>query len=205
MTNPYDPYGIGSVQNAFLMPIEDIFTIKHRGIVVTGRIERGRVQAGDTVDLVGIKEPIRQAVIKEIEMFRKILPAAEAGNSVGCLLEKVQPGDLERGQVLASRGSIRAHKDFSAQLQMLAKEDGGRHTPFFDGYTASVRLHSVDIPGKVKLLYGMAMGVPGESFEVNIALAVPVALEVGTQFTLREGGRAVGGGICTRIDDAYPY
>lgn len=205
MTDPYNPFSTGPVQESFLMPIEDIFNIKNRGVVVTGRIERGSIGAGDSVEIVGIKEPARQAIVRELEMFRKILQVAHAGNNVGCLLSGVKSTDLERGQVLASIGSIRAYKKFSAQVTMNTREEGGRHTPFFDGYKPGIRIRSVNIPGSLKLPYGMSMGMPGQSLEAEIELRAPVALEVGTKFTLREGDRTVGSGICTRLDDPYPY
>jgi elongation factor Tu len=205
MADAYNPFSTDPVHEAFLMPIEDIFNIKRRGVVVTGRIERGMVSAGDPVEIVGIKEPVRQAVVRELEMFRKLLNVAHAGDTVGCLLQGIQPTDLERGQVLASIGSIRAYKKFSAQVTMSTREEGGRHTPFFDGYRPSIHIRSVDIPGSIKLPYGMSMGIPGESIEVEVELNVPVALEIGTKFALREAGRTVGSGICTRLDDSYPY
>ncbi|HLV99181.1 MAG TPA: EF-Tu/IF-2/RF-3 family GTPase [Ktedonobacterales bacterium] len=205
MANPYGPFSTGSVPDSFLMPIEDIFNVKHRGVVVTGRIERGTVHVGDAVEIVGIKEPGRQAVIRELEMFRKVLTVAQAGNSVGCLLQGISTTDLERGQVLASIGSIRAYKKFSAQVRIYTKEEGGRHTPFFDGYRPNIHIRSVDIPGLVKLPDGMSMGIPGQSFEMEIELSMPVALEAGTTFVFREGGRPVGSGICTRLDDTSPY
>jgi elongation factor Tu len=192
--------------DSFLMPIEDIFNLKHRGVVVTGRIERGTVHVGDTIEIVGMREPGHQAKIRELEMFRKLLKVAQAGDAVGCLLEGIhQPTDLERGQVLATIGSIKAHKKFSAQVQMATKEDGGRHTPFMADYRPTIHIRSVDLHGSLKLPYGMAMGIPGEAFEAEIELPVPVALEVGTKFTLREAGRTVGSGTCTRLHDGYPY
>ena len=205
MTDPYNSFAPDPVHDSFLMPIEDIFIIKNRGVVVTGRIERGMVHAGDPVEIVGMKEPSRQAIVRELEMFRKVLKVAQAGNSVGCLLSGVQSTDLERGQVLASIGSIRAYKKFSAQVTMNTREDGGRHTPIFDGYNSSIRIRSVDITGSLKLPYGMSMGMPGDTLEAEIELRAPVALEVGTKFALRESGRTVGSGICTRLDDSYPY
>lgn len=155
MTDAYGPFSTGPVHDSFLMPIEDIFNIKQRGIVVTGRIERGMVHVGDSIEIVGMKEPIRQAVVRGLEMFRKLLTVAQAGNNVGCLLDGIQPTDLERGQVLASIGSIKAYKKFSAQVQMNAQEDGGRHTPFFEGYRPSIHIRSVDILGSMKFPYGM--------------------------------------------------
>jgi len=205
MANPYGPFSTGPVHDSFLMPIEDIFNVQQRGVVVTGRIERGMVQVGNRVEIVGMKEPIRQAIVKELEMFRKVLAVAQAGNSVGCLLQGIQHTDLERGQVLASIGSIKAYKKFRARVQMNTQEDGGRQTSFVDGYRPSIRIHSVDISGSMKLPYGMSMGMPGQALEAEIELPVPVALEVGTQFVLREAGRTVGSGICTRLDDTYPY
>ena len=205
MANAYNPFSTGPAYDSFLMPIEDVFTIKHRGIVVTGRIERGTIQVGAPIEIVGMKEPSRQAVVSGLEMFRKMIKVAQAGNAVGCLLQGIQPADLERGQVLASIGSIRAYKKFSAQVHINTKEEGGRHTPFFDGYRPNIHIHSVDIPGSIKLPDGMSMGIPGQSLEMEIELPVPVALEVGTPFALREGGHVVGNGTCTRLDDPYPY
>jgi len=205
MANPYGPFSTDPVYGSFLMPIEDIFNIKHRGIVVTGRIERGMVRVGDPIEIVGMKEPSRQAIVKGLEMFRKVLTVAQAGNTVGCLLQGIQPADLERGQVLAGIGSIRAHKKFSAQVRVYTKEEGGRHTPFFDGYHASIHIRSVDIPGSIRLPDGISMGMPGQSLEMEIEVPVPVALEVGTTFEVREAGRTIGSGICTRFDDTYPY
>ena len=206
MANPYGSLATGPAANALLLPIDDIFTIKHRGIVVTGRIVRGAVQVGEAVEVVGRREPSRQVIVKELEMMRQVLQQAQAGDVVGCLLHGVQhPTDLERGQVLARPGSIRAYRQFSAQVQMLTREQGGRHTPFFEDYRPNVHIHSADVPGVVKLPLGMPMGIPGESFEVAIELAAPVALEVGMEFHLREAGHVVGRGTCTRIDAAYPY
>ncbi|MBA2285640.1 MAG: hypothetical protein H0W02_09165 [Ktedonobacteraceae bacterium] len=205
MADAYSPFSTGPVHDSFLMPIEDIFNIKNRGIVVTGHIERGTVHAGDPIEIVGIKEPIRQTIVRELEMFRKLLTVAQAGDNVGCLLQGIQPTDLERGQVLASIGSIKAYKKFSAQVNMHSREEGGRHTPIFDGYHPSIHIRSVDITGSIKLLYGMSMVMPGQSIEAEIELNVPVALEVGTKFVLREASRTVGSGICTRLDGAYPY
>jgi elongation factor Tu len=205
MANAYNPFSTGPAYDSFLMPIEDVFIIKHRGIVVTGRIERGMVQVGDAIEIVGMKEPSRQTVVKELEKFRKPLTVAQAGDAVGCVLQDVQSTDLRRGQVLASIGSIRAYRQFSAQVHINTKEEGGRHTPFFDGYRPNVRIHFVDIPGSIKLPSGMSLGIPGQSFEIVIELSAPVALEVGTPFALREGERVVGTGTCTRIDDpSYP-
>jgi elongation factor Tu len=184
----------------FLMPIEDVFGIKGRGTVGTGRIERGIVKTGENVEIVGIQEATRTVVVTGVEMFQKTLDQGMAGDNVGLLLRGIERADLERGQVLAKPGSIKAHKEFKAQVYVLSKEEGGRHTPFFNGYSPQFYIRTTDVTGAIKLPEGVEMVIPGDNIEMTVQLIQPVAMEIGSHFAIREGGRTVGSGICTKID-----
>ena len=182
----------------FLMPVEDVFGIKGRGTVVTGRIERGKVKVGETIEIIGLKET-RATVVTGVEMFRKILNEGIAGDNVGCLLRGVERTDVERGQVLAAPKSITPHTTFQAEVVVLKKEEGGRHTPFFNGYRPQFYIRTMDVTGESELPAGVEMVMPGDNVNLKIKLIVPVALEVGSRFAIREGGRTVGAGVITKI------
>jgi elongation factor Tu len=184
----------------FLMPIEDVFGIKGRGTVGTGRIERGVVKTGESVEIVGMKEETRTVIVTGVEMFQKTLDQGEAGDNVGLLLRGVERADLERGQVLAKPNSIKPHKTFKAQVVVLSKEEGGRHTPFFNGYRPQFYVRTTDVTGAIKLPEGVEMVMPGDHIEMTVELIQPVAMEEGVKFAIREGGRTVGAGVCTKIE-----
>ncbi|MDO8614412.1 MAG: elongation factor Tu [Dehalococcoidia bacterium] len=182
----------------FLMPIEDVFGIKGRGTVVTGRIERGVVKTGEEVEIVGFGET-RKTVCTGVEMFRKILDTGEAGDNVGCLLRGVERDDVQRGQVLAKPGSITPHTKFDSEVYCLSKEEGGRHTPFFNGYRPQFYIRTTDVTGTIQLPEGVEMVMPGDNIKMTVELITPVALEEGVRFAIREGGRTVGAGVITKI------
>lgn len=182
----------------FLMPIEDVFTITGRGTVVTGRVERGRVKVGDTVEIVGLRET-KSTVVTSVEMFRKILDYAEAGDNVGVLLRGVAREEVERGQILCKPGSITPHKKFKAQVYVLTKDEGGRHTPFFSNYQPQFYFRTTDVTGTIKLPEGVEMVMPGDNIEMTVELGKLIAVENGTRFSIREGGRTVGAGNVTEI------
>jgi elongation factor Tu len=182
------------------MPVEDVFGIKGRGTVVTGRIERGVVKVGESVDIVGMQEEKRTVVVTGVEMFQKTLDQGMAGDNVGCLLRGVERVDVERGQVLAKPNSIKPHKKFQAQVYVLSKEEGGRHTPFFNGYRPQFYVRTTDVTGAIKLPEGVEMVMPGDNIEMTVELIQPVAMEEGVKFAIREGGRTVGAGICVSIE-----
>ncbi len=182
----------------FLMPVEDVFGIKGRGTVVTGRIERGIVKPGEEIEIVGIKDT-RKTVVTGVEMFRKTLDSGEAGDNVGCLLRGVERDDVERGQVLSHPGSIKPHTKFSGEVYILSKEEGGRHTPFFTGYRPQFYIRTTDVTGNVTLPEGVEMVMPGDNIRMNVELIQPVALEDGVRFAIREGGRTVGAGVITGV------
>jgi elongation factor Tu len=182
----------------FLMPIEDVFGIKGRGTVVTGRIERGIVKTGEEIEIVGFTET-RKTVCTGVEMFQKTLDQGEAGDNVGCLLRGVERDDVERGQVLAKPGSITPHTDFESEVYCLSKEEGGRHTPFFNGYRPQFYIRTTDVTGSIKLPDGVEMVMPGDNIKMTVELIMPVALEEGVRFAIREGGRTVGAGVLTKI------
>jgi len=184
----------------FLMPIEDVFGIKGRGTVVTGRIERGTVHVGEEIEIVGIKDSTRTTVTG-VEMFKKLLDQGEAGDNVGCLLRGIEREDVERGQVLAKPGSITPHRKFSGEVYVLSKDEGGRHTPFFNGYRPQFYLRTTDVTGTVSLPEGTEMVMPGDNVTVDIELITPVAVEEGLRFAIREGGRTVGAGVVTKINE----
>ena len=184
----------------FLMPIEDVFGIKGRGTVVTGRIERGVVNVGDQMEIVGIKET-ESTVVTGVEMFKKTLDAGEAGDNVGCLLRGVERDDVERGQVLAKPGSITPVRKFQGEVYVLSKEEGGRHTPFFNGYRPQFYVRTTDVTGVVTLPEGTEMVMPGDNVTVEIELITPIAIEDGLRFAIREGGRTVGAGVVTQVNE----
>ncbi|MBV9711287.1 MAG: elongation factor Tu [Ktedonobacteraceae bacterium] len=195
----YIPTPPRATDKPFLMPVEDVFGIKGRGTVATGRIERGVVKVGESVEIVGMKEETRSVVVTGVEMFQKTLDQGEAGDNVGCLLRGVERADIERGQVLAKPGSIKPHKTFQAQVYVLSKEEGGRHTPFFNGYRPQFYVRTTDVTGAIKLPEGVEMVIPGDNIEMTVELIQPVAMEEGVKFAIREGGRTVGAGICTKV------
>jgi elongation factor Tu len=182
----------------FLMPVEDVFGIKGRGTVVTGRVERGVVKTGDEIEIIGIKDT-RKTVVTGVEMFHKTLESGEPGDAVGCLLRGIEREDVERGQVLAAPGSVTPHTHFEAEVYVLTKEEGGRHTPFFNGYKPQFYIRTLDITGVAELPKGVEMVMPGDNIKMTIKLIYPVALEVGLRFAIREGGKTVGAGAIGKI------
>lgn len=194
----YIPTPAREIDKPFLMPVEDVFSIKGRGTVVTGRIERGVVKVGEEIELVGLKATSKTTVTG-VEMFRKLLDRGEAGDNVGLLLRGISRDDVERGQVLAKPGSITPHKKFTCQVYVLRKDEGGRHTPFFKGYRPQFYIRTLDVTGAVILPEGVEMVMPGDNIELVVELIVPVAMEVGGRFAIREGGRTVGAGYVTEI------
>ena len=195
----YIPTPERATDKPFLMPVEDVFTITGRGTVDTGRVERGVLHVGDEVEIVGLSEDSRKVVVTGIEMFRKLLDEAQAGDNVGVLLRGVQRTDIERGQVLAKVGSVKPHKKFVGQVYVLKKEEGGRHTPFFDGYRPQFYFRTTDVTGSIKLPDGMEMVMPGDHIDMNVELITQVAMDEGLRFAIREGGRTVGSGVVTSI------
>ncbi|MDY2601078.1 MAG: elongation factor Tu [Eubacteriales bacterium] len=186
----------------FLMPVEDVFSITGRGTVATGRVERGIVKMSDQVEIVGLSDEKRTTVVTGVEMFRKLLDFAEAGDNVGLLLRGIQRTDIERGQVLAKPGSIHPHTHFMGQVYVLTKDEGGRHTPFFNGYRPQFYFRTTDVTGTIKLPDGVEMVMPGDNIDMEITLITPIACEEGLRFAIREGGRTVGSGVVTKILEA---
>ena len=186
----------------FLMPVEDVFSITCRGTVATGRVERGIVKMSDQVEIVGLTEEKRTTVVTGVEMFRKLLDFAEAGDNIGVLLRGVQRTEIERGQVLAKPGSIHPHTHFIGQVYVLTKEEGGRHTPFFNGYRPQFYFRTTDVTGDIKLPEGVEMVMPGDHIDMEVTLITPIACEEGLRFAIREGGRTVGSGVVTKILEA---
>ena len=184
----------------FLMPVEDVFTITGRGTVATGRVERGQLNLNDTVEIVGIAEEIKSTVVTGIEMFRKLLPSAQAGDNIGALLRGIDRKEIQRGQVLAKPGSIHPHTKFKGQVYVLTKEEGGRHTPFFNNYRPQFYFRTTDVTGVVTLPEGTEMVMPGDNVEMSVELITPIAIEAGLRFAIREGGHTVGAGRVTEID-----
>lgn len=198
VVDEYIPTPKRDIDKPFLMPIEDVFSIKGRGTVVTGRIERGKVKVNDTVELVGLRET-KSTVVTGVEMFRKSLDEGQAGDNVGVLLRGVEKNEVERGQVLSKPGSITPHKEFEAEIYVLAKEEGGRHTPFFSGYRPQFYIRTTDVTGEVTLPSGIEMVMPGDNTKMTAKLIVPIALEEGLRFAIREGGKTVGAGAISKI------
>jgi len=194
----YIPTPTRAVDKPFLMPIEDVFGIKGRGTVVTGRIDRGVIKVSEEVEIVGIRDT-RKTVVTGVEMFKKLLDQGEAGDNVGCLLRGVERDDVERGMVLAKPGSIKPLTKFAAEVYVLSKEEGGRHTPFFSGYRPQFYIRTTDVTGDVKLPEGVEMVMPGDNVRMEIELITPVAIEEGLRFAIREGGRTVGAGVITEV------
>jgi elongation factor Tu len=197
----YIPTPERATDKPFLMPVEDVFGIKGRGTVATGRIDRGVIKVGEQVEIVGMKEETRSVVVTGVEMFQKTLDQGLAGDNVGCLLRGVERTEIERGQVLARPGSIKPHRTFKAQVYVLSKEEGGRHTPFFNGYRPQFYVRTTDVTGAIKLPEGVEMVMPGDNIEMTVELIQPVAMEEGVTFAIREGGRTVGAGICTKVEN----
>ena len=195
----YIPTPERATDKPFLMPVEDVFTITGRGTVATGRVERGVLHVSDEVEIVGLMEEKRKVVVTGIEMFRKLLDEAQAGDNIGALLRGVQRTDIERGQVLAKVGSVNPHSKFVGQVYVLKKEEGGRHTPFFDGYRPQFYFRTTDVTGSIKLPEGMEMVMPGDHIDMNVELITEVAMDEGLRFAIREGGRTVGSGVVTSI------
>ena len=195
----YMPNPVREMDKPFLMSVEDVFSIKGRGTVATGRVERGKVKVGDEVDIVGIKPDVKKSVVTGVEMFNKTLDEGQAGDNLGVLLRGVEPEDLERGQVLAKPGSITPHKKYEAEAYILTKEEGGRHTPFFNGYRPQFYFRTTDVTGVVSLTGGAEMVMPGDNVKVNVELLTAVAMDEGLRFAIREGGKTVGAGVVTKI------
>jgi elongation factor Tu len=194
----YVPDPVRDLDKPFLMPVEDVFSIKGRGTVVTGRIDRGVVKVNDTVEIVGLKAST-STVVTGVEMFKKLLDEGQAGDNVGLLLRGIEKDDVERGQVIAKPGSITPHTDFEAEVYILTKEEGGRHTPFFPGYRPQFYIRTTDVTGNVKLPDGVEMVMPGDNTKMTVSLIQPVALEDGMRFAIREGGRTVGAGVISKV------
>ncbi|MEK4487720.1 elongation factor Tu [Psychrobacillus sp. FSL H8-0484] len=195
----YIPTPERQTEKPFMMPVEDVFSITGRGTVATGRVERGQVKVGDVVDIIGINEDAKSTTVTGVEMFRKLLDYAEAGDNIGALLRGVAREDIQRGQVLAKPGSITPHTDFKAEVYVLSKEEGGRHTPFFTNYRPQFYFRTTDVTGVCNLPEGVEMVMPGDNIEMIVSLISPIALEEGTKFSIREGGRTVGAGVVATI------
>ncbi len=198
VVDEYIPTPIREVDRPFLMSIEDVFSIKGRGTVVTGRVERGRVKPMEEMEIIGLRDT-RKSVVTGVEMFRKLLDEGIAGDNIGCLLRGIDREDVERGMVLAKPGSIKPHTTFDGEIYILRKDEGGRHTPFFQGYRPQFYIRTMDVTGSVELPAGVEMVMPGDNINLQVKLIVPVALEVGSRFAIREGGRTVGAGVITKI------
>ncbi len=197
----YVPTPERATDKPFLMPVEDVFTITGRGTVATGRVERGMVKVADEVEIVGLMEKPRKVVVTGVEMFRKLLDSAMAGDNVGVLLRGVDRKDIERGQVLAKPGSIKPHTKFKAQVYVLSKEEGGRHTPFFNGYRPQFYFRTTDVTGNIQLPEGVEMVMPGDNIVMGVELITPIAIEKELRFAIREGGRTVGAGVVTEVQE----
>ncbi|MGH8752295.1 MAG: elongation factor Tu [Burkholderiales bacterium] len=194
----YIPQPKRALDGAFLMPVEDVFSISGRGTVVTGRVERGAIKVGEEIEIVGLK-PTQKTVCTGVEMFRKLLDQGQAGDNVGVLLRGTKREEVERGQVLAKPGSITPHTKFTAEIYVLSKEEGGRHTPFFNGYRPQFYFRTTDVTGAIELAKGTEMVMPGDNVTVTVALIAPIAMEEGLRFAIREGGRTVGAGVVAKI------
>ena len=185
----------------FLMPVEDVFTISGRGTVATGRVERGVVKVGEEVEIVGLVDEKKKTVVTGLEMFHKLLDFAQAGDNVGALLRGIQRTEIERGQVLAKPGTIHPHRKFTGQVYVLKKEEGGRHTPFFNNYRPQFYFRTTDVTGVITLPEGTEMCMPGDNVTMDVELITPIAIEEGLRFAIREGGRTVGSGVVTKINE----
>jgi elongation factor Tu len=195
----YIPQPVRAIDKPFLMPVEDVFGIKGRGTVATGRIERGQIKTGEEIEILGMTKENRKVVVTGVEMFKKTLDYGEAGDNVGCLLRGVERDDIERGQVLAKPGSVKPHTYFESQVYVLSKDEGGRHTPFFKGYRPQFYIRTTDVTGETELPEGTEMVMPGDNVEMKVRLIMPVAMEEGLRFAIREGGRTVGAGVISKI------
>ena len=195
----YIPTPERDIEKPFLMPVEDVFTITGRGTVVTGRVERGKVKVGEEVEIIGMQDETRKTVVTGLEMFRKLLDEAQAGDNIGVLLRGIGRDEVQRGQVLARPKSITPHTNFTAKTYVLTKEEGGRHTPFFNGYRPQFYFRTTDVTGVATLPEGTEMVMPGDNVEMTIELITPIAMEEGLRFAIREGGRTVGAGRITSI------
>ena len=197
----YIPEPERDVDKPFLMPVEDVFSISGRGTVATGRVERGILKVSDEVEVVGLTEVPRKVIVTGVEMFRKLLDQAQAGDNIGALLRGVARDEIERGQVMAKPGSIKSHTKFEAQVYILKKEEGGRHTPFFKGYRPQFYFRTTDVTGDITLPEGVEMVMPGDDININVELITPIAIEDGLRFAIREGGRTVGSGVVVKLND----
>lgn len=195
----YIPEPVRDTEKPFLMPVEDVFSITGRGTVATGRVERGTLKVGEEVEIVGMTDEKRKVVVTGVEMFRKLLDQAQTGDNIGALLRGVQRTDIERGQVLAHPGTIKPHTKFKGEVYVLKKEEGGRHTPFFNGYRPQFYFRTTDVTGDLTLPEGTEMCMPGDNITMTIELITPIAIEAGLRFAIREGGRTVGSGVVTEI------
>ena len=193
------PEPVRDIDNPFLMPVEDVFSITGRGTVATGRVEKGKVKVQDNVELVGLTEERRTVVVTGVEMFKKMLDEAAAGDNIGVLLRGVQRNEIQRGQVLAKPGTINPHTKFESEVYVLTKEEGGRHTPFFSGYRPQFYFRTTDVTGNIQLEEGVEMVMPGDNAKFIIELITPIAIDEGLRFAIREGGRTVGSGVVTKI------
>src|SRR5574340_339989 len=199
VVDEYIPTPVRATEKPFMMAIEDVFSIKGRGTVVTGRIDRGMVKVGETLSIIGLRDEVRDTVCTGVEMFHKILDEGQAGDNVGCLLRGIERTDVERGQILAKPGSIKPHTKFAAQVYVLAKEEGGRHTPFFNGYRPQFYFRTTDVTGGANLPEGVEMVMPGDNVEMEVTLITPIAMEEKLRFAIREGGRTVGAGVVSKV------
>ncbi|PJN86487.1 elongation factor Tu, partial [Bacillus sp. mrc49] len=197
----YIPEPTRDTDKPFMMPVEDVFSITGRGTVATGRVERGQVKVGDVVDIIGFNEESKPTTVTGVEMFRKLLDYAEAGDNIGALLRGVSREDIQRGQVLAKPGTITPHTSFKAEVYVLSKEEGGRHTPFFTNYRPQFYFRTTDVTGICNLPEGVEMVMPGDNIEMTVELIAPIAIEEGTKFSIREGGRTVGAGVVATITE----
>ncbi|MBR3867006.1 MAG: elongation factor Tu, partial [Butyricicoccus sp.] len=197
----YIPTPDRAADKPFLMPVEDVMTISGRGTVATGRVERGQLKLSEEVEIVGLMDAPRKTVVTGIEMFRKLLDYAEAGDNIGALLRGVQRNEIERGQVIAKPGSVQPHTKFHASVYVLKKEEGGRHTPFFNNYRPQFYFRTTDVTGVISLPEGTEMCMPGDNVVMNVELITPIAIEPGLRFAIREGGRTVGSGVVTEINE----
>ena len=201
VVDEYIPTPVREIDKPFLMSVEDVFSIKGRGTVVTGRVDRGTVKVADEVDIVGLRDEVIKRVVTGVEMFHKTLDVGQAGDNLGCLLRGIDRDEVERGMVLAKPGSIEPHTAFTGEVYVLRKDEGGRHTPFFAGYRPQFFIRTMDVTGSVELPAGVEMVMPGDYVNMNVKLIEPVALETGSRFAIREGGRTVGSGVITEILD----
>jgi len=196
----YIPTPVRDTDKPFMMPVEDVFSITGRGTVATGRVERGQIKVGDEVEILGLHEENKTSTVTGVEMFRKLLDYAEAGDNIGALLRGVDREEIERGQVLIQPGTVNAHNEFEGEVYILSKEEGGRHKPFFDGYRPQFYIRTTDVTGTIKLPEGTEMVMPGDNVSLKVSLIAPIAIEEGTKFSIREGGRTVGAGVVTKIN-----